>query len=83
MSVQKFARNDANVLTKAACDSEHGGMFCAKANRSEVYGWCGDYECSYNHDLTLQRRFREIALRLASRGYGPTKKQREKVNAPR
>jgi len=64
--VQKFALEDARVLSKAACTDKYGGIFC-----EDGPGWCGDYECPYSHDYALQKKLRAIALRLAQRGYGP------------
>lgn len=76
MSVQKFALKDAHVLTNAAHD-----MFCAKGD-PEASGFrqgCVNHWCAYSHDYVLQRKLREIALRLAQRGYGPPKKQEARV----
>ena len=66
---QKFARRDANVLTEVA---DH--LFCKSA-------MCLGY-CQESHDWAAQKRVREIALRLVSRGYGPTPRQRGRAPAP-
>ena len=59
MPAQKFALKDAHMLTNAA-----QYLFCEKH--------CpGYHECFRSHDWVAQRRLREIALRLAQRGYGP------------
>ena len=63
MPAQKFALTDAHLLTNAA-----QYLFCEKD--------CpGYHECFRSHDWVAQRRLREIALRLAQRGYGPPKKR--------
>ncbi len=68
MPVQKFALRDANVLTNCAWAD-----FCENPR-------CSRYDCSLLHDKVLQRKLREIALRLAQRGYGAPKK-RERAEA--
>ena len=63
MPAQKFALADAHVLTNAAVY-----LFCEK-------DCLGHHECFRSHDRVAQRQLREIALRLAQRGYGPPKKR--------
>ena len=61
--VQRFALRDATVLSTFARDG-----FCESK-------YCGGYDCPLSHDEALRKKFREIALRLAQRGYGPPKKR--------